>query len=101
MGIIRLKEIVEMSSEEREQRLVDLRAEFARIKTMIKAGGAVDNPAKVRELRKTIAQILTVENENKLGIRKAPEKKEKIQKEKAEKPKKPKTEKETKEPAPK
>jgi large subunit ribosomal protein L29 len=100
MGIIRLKEIVEMSSEDREQRLVDLRIELARIKTMIKAGGAVENPARVRELRKTIAQILTIENENKLGIRKAPEKKEKKQKKKAEKPtKKPKTEKETEETA--
>ena len=100
MGIIRLKEIVEMSSEDREQRLVDLRVELARIKTMIKAGGAVENPARVRELRKTIAQILTIENENKLGIRKAPEEKEKKQKKKAEKPtKKLKTGKETEETA--
>jgi hypothetical protein len=36
---------------------------------MIKAGGAVENPTRVRELRKTIAQILTIENEKKLGIR--------------------------------
>ena len=58
-----------MSSEDRAAKLVDLRAELARIKTMIKAGGAVENPTRVRELRKTIAQILTVENEKKLGIR--------------------------------
>jgi hypothetical protein len=36
---------------------------------MISAGGAVENPTRVRELRKTIAQLLTVENEFKLGIR--------------------------------
>jgi len=30
---------------------------------MIKAGGAVENPARVRELRKAIARILTVEAE--------------------------------------
>jgi hypothetical protein len=65
---------------------------------MIKAGGAVENPTKVREIRKTIAQILTVENENKLGIRKGAEKKEEKPKKKAEKSaKKPKAKKETEE----
>jgi large subunit ribosomal protein L29 len=69
MAIMRIKEIVAMSSEDRAAKLVNLRAELARIKTMINAGGAVENPTRVRELRKTIAQILTVENEKKLGIR--------------------------------
>ena len=69
MAIIRLKEIQAMSAEDRAKKLIDLRAELARIRTMINAGGAVENPSKVRELRKTIAQILTIENEHKLGIR--------------------------------
>ena len=76
MAIIRLKEIQSMSAEDRAKRLTDLRAELARIRTMINAGGAVENPTRVRELRKTIAQILTVENEDKLGLRKAAEEKE-------------------------
>jgi large subunit ribosomal protein L29 len=98
MAIIRLREIQAMSSEDRAKKLVDLRAELARIKTMVKAGGAVENPTKVRELRKTIAQILTVENESKLGIRKGTEEKEEKPKKKAEKPaKKPKAKKETEE----
>jgi large subunit ribosomal protein L29 len=98
MAIIRLKEIQAMSSEDRAKKLVDLRAELARIKTMVKAGGAVENPTKVREIRKTIAQILTVENESKLGIRKGAEEKEEKPKKKAEKPaKKPKAKRETEE----
>jgi large subunit ribosomal protein L29 len=99
MAIIRLKEIVAMSSEGRAKKLAELRVELARIRTMIKAGGAVENPTRVRELRKTIAQILTVENENKLGIRKkTAEKPEKKPKKKTEKPaKKPNVKKETKE----
>jgi large subunit ribosomal protein L29 len=98
MPIIRIKEIVEMSSEDRANKLMDLRVELARLRTMIKAGGSVENPTRVRVLRKTIAQILTVENENKLGIRKAAKEPEKKPKKKAEKPaKKPKAEKETKE----
>ena len=57
MAIIRLKEIQGMTSEDRGKKLIDLRAELARIRTMVKAGGAVENPTRVREIRKTIAQI--------------------------------------------
>ena len=85
MAIMRIKEIVSMSSEDRAAKLVDLRAELARIRTMINAGGAVENPTRVRELRKTIAQILTVENENKLGIRQVMVEAEEKPKKKAEK----------------
>ena len=86
MPVMRLKEIQGMSSEARAQKLVDLRVELARIRTMVKAGGAVENPTRVRELRKTIAQILTVENEHKLGIRKSASEEEEKPKKKAEKP---------------
>ena len=89
MPIVRVKDIVE---EDRANRLYDLRAELARIRTMINAGGAVENPTKVRELRKAIAQILTVQNEEKLGIRKTTEPKAA---KKAEKPKATKTKKTT------
>ncbi len=103
MAIIRLKEIQGMSSDDRSKKLVELRAELARIKTMVKAGGAVENPTRTREIRKTIAQILTVENEIKLGIRKGAEKVEEQPKKKAEAPekveKKPKAKKDTEETA--
>jgi len=95
MAIIRLKEIQGMSTEDRAKKLVELRAELARIKTMINAGGAIENPTRVRQLRKTIAQVLTIENEKKLGIRKAAEEPEEESKKKAKKPeKKPKAKKE-------
>jgi len=71
MPILRLKDINDMSSEERTKKLSELRTELAGLKTMIRAGGAVENPARMKELRRTIAQILTIENENKLGIREA------------------------------
>ncbi|NIW11873.1 MAG: 50S ribosomal protein L29, partial [Gammaproteobacteria bacterium] len=63
MPILRLKDIRAMSSEDRRKRLTELRTELMRLKTMIKAGGAVENPGRIRELRKTIARILTIENE--------------------------------------
>jgi large subunit ribosomal protein L29 len=90
MPVMRLKEIAAMSSEAQEQRLIDLRAELSRIRTMVNAGGAVENPTRIRELRKTIAQILTIQNEQKLGLRKAPEPEKK--EEKAAKKAKPKKE---------
>lgn len=74
MPILRLKDVKDMSTEERDKKLSELRAELARLKTMVRAGGAVENPARIRELRKTIAKILTIENEDKLGLRKKEEK---------------------------
>jgi large subunit ribosomal protein L29 len=65
MPILRLKDIRAMSSDERRRKLDELKTELVRLKTMIKAGGSIDNPARVRELRKTIARILTIENEKK------------------------------------
>ncbi|MCW4047024.1 MAG: 50S ribosomal protein L29 [Candidatus Bathyarchaeota archaeon] len=85
MPLLRVKEIRSMSPEDRAKKLSELRTELARLKTMIRAGGAVENPARVRELRKTIAKILTIENESKLGLRETkeePEKKAKPKKEK-------------------
>jgi len=77
MPILRLKGIGEMSSEERTKKLSELRAELSRLRTMVRAGGAVENPARITELRKTIAKVLTVESEQKLGIRKKETKPEK------------------------
>jgi large subunit ribosomal protein L29 len=75
--ILRVREIRGMSAEDRDKKIFELRAELARLRTMVRAGGAVENPARIRELRKAIAKILTVENEDKLGIRKKEEKPEK------------------------
>jgi large subunit ribosomal protein L29 len=58
-----------MSSADRTKKLSELRTELARMRTMVRAGGAVENPTRVRQLRKTIAQILTIENEVKLNLR--------------------------------
>ena len=74
MPIIRLKDIKGMSAEDRDKKLSELRAELARLRTMVRAGGAVENPARIRELRKAIAKLITIKNEDKLGIRKKEEK---------------------------
>ena len=70
MPILRIKEIRDMSSEDRTKKLGEFRTELLRLKTMIGAGGTVENPARVKTLRKAIAKILTIEHEEKRGIRK-------------------------------
>ncbi|MFB0502070.1 MAG: 50S ribosomal protein L29 [Candidatus Bathyarchaeia archaeon] len=69
MPILRTKDIRVMSSEDRRKRLTELRTELLRLKTMVKAGGAIENPAQVRELRKAIARVLTIENEESRSMR--------------------------------
>lgn len=63
MPLDRMEDIRDMSGEEREERLEELRAELTKIQTMIKAGGAIENPGRTKLLKKTIARILTVVNE--------------------------------------
>ena len=60
MPVIRIQEIREMSSEARDAKLQELRTELTKVKTMIKAGGAIENPGRTKALRRAIAQILTV-----------------------------------------
>lgn len=63
MPILRVKDIRAMSSEERSKRIAELRTELLRLKTMVKAGGSIDNPSRISELRRTIARIFTIETE--------------------------------------
>ena len=83
---MRVKEINALSIEDRASELADLRIELARIRTMVNAGGAVENPTRIRNLRRTIAQILTIQNEKKLGINQPVQEKQEKSAKKAAKP---------------
>ena len=63
MPILRMKDVRAMSSEDRVKKLDELRTELSRLRTMVKAGGGMDNSSRIRELRKAIARLLTVESE--------------------------------------
>lgn len=82
-----------MSHENRQKKLDELQTELIRLKTMVKAGGAIENPARVGELRKTIARVLTIDSEPtpiKKEEKKKAKKEEKEQKPKKKEKKKPK-----------
>jgi large subunit ribosomal protein L29 len=67
LAILRMSQIREMSPEERNRRLDEMKTELSKLKTMISAGGSVENPGRVKELRKTIARLKTVAREEELG----------------------------------
>jgi len=66
LPILRMGEIREMPLDERMRRLEELRTELSKLRTMISAGGSVENPGRVRALRRTIARLLTVMREEEL-----------------------------------
>lgn len=63
MPILRKREIRQLLPEERDKKLSELRTELAKLRTSVKAGGTVENVGRIREIRRTIAQILTIANE--------------------------------------
>ena len=67
MPIIRLKDVREMSLEDQRKKVLELQTELVRLRTMTKAGGTIENTARIKELRKTIARSLTIEHEAKLS----------------------------------
>lgn len=70
MAILRLKDIRDMSSEERRKKIDEFRTELSSLRTMVEAGGTIDNPTRIKEIRKTIARLLTIETEETQGAEK-------------------------------
>jgi large subunit ribosomal protein L29 len=59
LPILRKREIRQLLPEEREKKLAELRTELTKLRTSVKAGGNVENVGRIRELKRTIARILT------------------------------------------
>ena len=59
MSIIKKKQMKEMSDADLIKRLSELRLELAKEKSQIAIGGSASNPGRIREVRKTIAKIIT------------------------------------------
>jgi len=63
MTIIHPEEVREMTPEEREEELDQLETELLNAKSIQASGGAPDNPGRTKELRRAIARIKTIMNE--------------------------------------
>lgn len=66
MVAIPLKEIRGMTDEQKASKLNELRLELMKLRTTVRAGGKVENPGRIRLLRRTVAQILTIQNEERI-----------------------------------
>jgi large subunit ribosomal protein L29 len=60
---VKIKEIRKMKNEDLDKRLSELRLELGKELGSAKMGRAMKNPGKIKQVRKSIAQILTIKRE--------------------------------------
>lgn len=65
MAIFRAGEVHQMSDSELVEQLSKLRLELMQLRAKVSAGGSTENPGRIRELRRTIARILTEQRNRK------------------------------------
>ena len=66
---MKVDEIRDMSADEQFQKLQSLKEELFNLRFQ-HATGQLENPMRLREVKKSIAQVKTVQREMELGIRK-------------------------------
>lgn len=66
MAILRIKDVRKMKPDERMKRLEEFRLELSKLKGSSAVGANIKEPGKVKEFRKAVARILTVDNEEKI-----------------------------------
>ena len=67
---MKAKEVRDMTPDELKTNLNSLKEELFNLRFQL-ATGQLDNPMRVKDVRKSIARVLTVMRERELGIRKA------------------------------
>ena len=63
MAILKAKDIRTMKDADLEKQLKDLRNDLLKQRAITATGGAPESPGRIRELRRTIARILTIQRE--------------------------------------
>lgn len=61
---MKTKELKLMNDADLESKIVDMRKELMKINSQIAIGMSPKNPSKASQIKKTIAKILTIKNEN-------------------------------------
>jgi len=65
MAIVKAKEVRAMTEDKRAKQLADLKNELLKERAITSTGGAPESPGRIRELRRTIARIITIQKEEK------------------------------------
>lgn len=63
MAILRMNQIREMDADQLNKKLIELHVELGKLRTTVYAGGKVENPGRIHEIKKTIARIETAKKE--------------------------------------
>jgi len=63
MAILKARQIREMKLEEIEKKISELRLELMKEMANVKMRRPIKNPGKIRELKRTIARLLTIKKE--------------------------------------
>jgi large subunit ribosomal protein L29 len=63
MAILHVEEMRDMTPAEREAELEEMETELLQARAIQAAGGAPENPGRVKELRRTIARLKTIQRE--------------------------------------
>jgi large subunit ribosomal protein L29 len=63
MARLTAKDIRNLTPPERQKRLEDLYNELTEIRIQMATGGGTDNPYRIKNVRRAIARILTVQSE--------------------------------------
>ena len=72
--MLKANEVRSMPKEDRKTRLSELRRDLMQERGVQAMGGSAVNPGKIRTLRREIARILTIQNEDVHGIVRSPAK---------------------------
>jgi len=59
-----MREIRYMSADQRKTQLKRMQKDLAHLRAEVSTGGSLEKPSKVKDVKKTIARILTVMKEN-------------------------------------
>jgi len=67
MAIFRVDDLRNMSPEELDDELEKLNDELIRERGLVVSGGAPENPGRIREIKRSIARIKTIQKERALA----------------------------------
>jgi large subunit ribosomal protein L29 len=67
---LKAKELRQMTSEERREKLKELKEELMHERGISAMGGSSPSPGKIRQIRQSIARILTIIKEESVSVKK-------------------------------
>lgn len=63
MATIKKNELNKMGEAQLKDKLTELKKELMKLNTQKSSGGSLENPGRIRSIRKTIAKMITIQNQ--------------------------------------